>query len=413
MGTGKITKRTVEGIAVPGRGKNHLWDDTVKGFGVSVTSNDVRSYLLQYRMGGRGTPTKTFTIGRHGSPWTAESARKRALDLKELVRQGIDPRVAHVDNLEKGIADATLRQRLAFDTYADFFVVQHAEKRGLRSSAEIRAVLDRDAKPFFKGKAIFELKRADITRCLDGVGERSASAANKVHKWLNKLFNFAVDRGDVAASPMDRMRAPYRQSSRERVLSDAEVKAVYRACEEMGYPFGPMIKLLLLTGLRLREVANCTWNELNLERKEWEIPGRRMKNGQTYIYPISSAMAEVIASLPHVDSTYVFSTKPGRPVSGFSKAKMRIDSFVERAGVVSAPGTFVAAWTLHDLRRTLATGCQRLGIPIAHTEALLSHTGKRSGIIGVYQLHEYYSEKAEAAERWGSFVRGLTSEPQS
>lgn len=169
MGLGRITKRSVDALVPPARGKDHLWDETVKGFGVSITANGVRSYVLQYRMGGRGTPTKTFTIGRHGSPWTAEAARSRALDLKELVRQGIDPRVETATRRAQKAEEESLRQTQAFDAYADFFVAQHAEKRGLRSSDEIRAVLDRDAKPWLKRKAIYEIQRIDVTRCLDRV----------------------------------------------------------------------------------------------------------------------------------------------------------------------------------------------------------------------------------------------------
>jgi hypothetical protein len=126
MSVARITKRSVEGISIPAKGKrDHLWDDTLKGFGVMVTNAGSRSYIVQYRMGGRGFPSKTLTIGRHGSPWTADAARQRAAGLLELISKGIDPKQVEADEREKAVAREREQVSLEFGNYVDLFLHRH------------------------------------------------------------------------------------------------------------------------------------------------------------------------------------------------------------------------------------------------------------------------------------------------
>ncbi|WP_310596214.1 site-specific integrase [Sphingomonas sp.] len=407
MATGRVTKRSVEAIALPAKGKrNHLWDETLKGFGAMVTHTGVRSYLLQYRMGGRGHPSQTITIGRHGSPWTAEKAREQAADLLELVRKGVDPKASKAEKRQQEEEARRDQNEFAFATYVDTFIHRHAVKKKLRSTPDIEAVFRRDLKPRFGDRSIKALSRSDITKALDEIGDRSGSAANKAHKWLKKMFNFAVERGDLHGSPMDRMRPPHEEQSRERALDDRELRPVWLACEAIGYPFGPFTQLLLLTGQRLREVAGMRWEEFSEDAREWLIPGARTRNKQPHLLPLCELARSILLDIKArgIDSELVFTTNGRTPVSGFSKAKKRIDNYIaERPESVGV----VAPWTFHDLRRTTATGCQRLGIPIDHTEALINHTGRRRGIVAVYQLYDYRLEKAVAGQRWAEKVISL------
>lgn len=218
----------------------------------------------------------------------------------------------------------------------------------------------------FGDRSIKALSRSDITKALDEIGDRSGSAANKAHKWLKKMFNFAVERGDLHGSPMDRMRPPHEEQSRERALDDRELRPVWLACEAIGYPFGPFTQLLLLTGQRLREVAGMRWEEFSEDAREWLIPGARTKNKQPHLLPLCELARSILLDIKArgIDSELVFTTNGRTPVSGFSKAKKRIDNYIaERPESVGV----VAPWTFHDLRRTTATGCQRLGIPIDDT----------------------------------------------
>ncbi len=370
-----------------------------------VTATGVRSYIVQYRMGGRGHSTQTITIGRHGSPWTAEKAREHANDLLELIRKGVDPKAAEAEKRRREDEERQQKDVLAFGAYVDTFIRRHAVKKQLRSTPDIEAVFRRDLKPRLGDRSIRDLTRADIAKCLDEIGDRSGSAANKAHKWLKKMLNFAAERGDIATSPMDRMAPPHEQSSRERALNDQETLLVWNASEALGYPFGPLVQLLLLTGQRLREVAGMQWTELNEAATEWLIPGQRTKNGNTHLLPLSAATTAVIQGLSarKVSDSYVFTTTGRSAVSGFSKAKSRLDAIIAKQNDDrSLPG-----WTFHDLRRTVATGCQKLGIPIDHTEALLNHTGRRKGLVSVYQVYDYRDEKAKAIERWGDKLLSL------
>jgi integrase len=419
MATARINKRAVEGIPIPKEGSRaYLWDDTAKGFGVMVTPAGARSYILQYRLGGRGAPTRRYTIGKHGSPWTAETARARALDLLELVRKRIDPLEDERRRLTVSAEAKETAERLAFGTYADFFIRRHAEARKLRSVDDIRAVFRRDLKPHFGSKAISAIRRTDIQACLDNIGERSGSAANKAHKWLRKMFAFAVNRGDIAASPMEGMSPPHEEGKRQRVLRGRELVFVWRAAGDVGDPWKSFVRLLLLLGQRLREVAGMRWEEVDVDGAVWVIPGTRTKNGREHLVPLSPQAVEILIEMQpdaRQRKGVVFSTNGKAPIAGFSKLKAGLDNKLQQhvAKAAAESGDLpmpIQPWVFHDLRRSVGTGCQALGFPIEHTEAVLNHvSGKRGGLAAIYQVHEYRDEKTAALNAWGRHVEALLS----
>lgn len=416
MAVGRITKRSVEGVALPvGTARAYLWDDVLKGFGVMVTASGSRSYLVQYQIGGRGAPTRRATIGRHGSPWTAERARDEASDLLHMVRKGIDP----VDEARRRNAEVVegrkTSRHLAFDHYVDLFGKKYLDANNLRSAEDIKSVFRRDLTPVFKGRSINTLRRAEISDCLDTISERSKSAAVKAHKWLRKMLAWAVDRGDLATSPMESMSPPHRDGQRKRVLRGDELHAVWAASGVMGEPFCSFVRMLILTGQRLREVAGMNWSEINLEVGEWTLPGERTKNARDHLCPLSpQAIALLRERFPDdgLRKGLVFTTNGKSPISGFSKAKIKLSGETTKALAMLQPDTaqpsVMQPWVYHDLRRSFSTGCQALGFPIDHTEACLNHvSGKRGGLAAIYQLHEYKSEKAEVLNAWGRHVEAL------
>jgi integrase len=188
------------------------------------------------------------------------------------------------------------------------------------------------------------------------------------------------------------------------LLSDDEVRAFWRACGEVGFPFGPLGKLLLLTGQRLREVAEMTAGEIDLDQRLWTLPRERSKNDEAHAVPLSDAALEVIESLPRIRGPkgYLFTTTGQTPVSGFSRARGKIDK-----AMGSPPH-----WTFHDLRRTAASGMARLNIALPVIEKVLNHrSGSFAGIVGVYQRHDFADKKREALETWGRFVASLVDKP--
>jgi integrase len=185
-------------------------------------------------------------------------------------------------------------------------------------------------------------------------------------------------------------------SKRERVLSDAELVAVWNAATETALPYGAIVRLLILTGQRTGEVAGMAWAELSEDFSVWQIPAARTKNGTPNFVPLSEPARELLLGLTKTHDLVM----PGAretPFSGWSKAKPRLDI---------ASG--VSGWQLHDLRRTMATGLQRLGVRLEVTEAVLNHVGgSRAGIVGIYQRHDWAKEKREALDAWAKHVRSL------
>ena len=416
MAVGRVTKRSVEAIPLPfGTARAYLWDDTLKGFGVMVTGKGARSYLVQYQIGGRGAPTRRYTIGRHGSPWTAERARDHATDILEMIRKGVDP----VDNARQsrdaaaeGKKDA---ERLAFDAYAKTFGQKYIDAKGLRSGEDIKAVFRRDLTPVFKSRSISAIRRTEISDCLDTIADRSMSAAVKAHKWLRKLFLWAVDRGDIGASPMDGMAPPGKDGERTRVLRGDELRAVWAASDGMGEPYASFVKLLMLTGQRLREVAGMTWAEVDLEKAQWIIPASRTKNKREHLVPLAPMVLTLLKARFPDEKTRkgpVFTTDGKKPINGFSKPKAKLDGEVVKAFAAIDNSTLpiMQPWVFHDLRRSVSTGCQSLGFPIEHTEAAINHvSGKRGGLVRVYQLWEYQPEKVAVMSAWARHVEAVVT----
>jgi integrase len=249
------------------------------------------------------------------------------------------------------------------------------------------------------------IKRSDVTPIWDKLQTRPA-IARLTHATLRKLFRWAVGRGDLDRSPLEGVEAPPPVPARERVLSDGEIALIWSGCDELDYPFAGLFRLLLLTGQRREEVASLQWAELSRDEALWVLPSNRSKNKKLHLVPLSSLSLKLLDELAGGDrwpaKGLVFSTTGKTPVSGFSKAKRRLDEYIlSRAG----EGALLEPWRLHDLRRTVATGLQRLGVRFEVTEAVLNHvSGSRAGIAGVYQRHDWREEKKRALDAWAAHV---------
>jgi integrase len=258
-------------------------------------------------------------------------------------------------------------------------------------------------------RSVSEITRAELKMTIRDAGSRgvpgrgmsnsghSSARERRVSNALGGLFAWCVGRGNkLEANPMTGIEKPEPSGERDRVLSDDELKTVWLASDEMGKVFGPLIKLLILTGQRIGETSGMMRGEI--KDGEWTIPGTRTKNGKTHIVPLSAPAREIVEDRLAGDCDLMFTTTKRRPVSGMSKMKARLDRL---AGLEEE-------WKLHDLRRTMATGLQKLGVALPVTEAVLNHvSGSRSGIVGVYQRHDYAKEKRAAMERWGRRVEAI------
>jgi integrase len=404
MAQAKITKQAVDATH-PGAKDKLVWDAKLPGFGLKVTPAGSKVFVYQYRIGGRGAKVRRYTIGKYGA-LTPDRARSEAERLAMLVAQGVDPQREKVERRRQAVD-------LAFDRYLDSFERDCLKVKWKASHGEARAALDRFAVPVLKDKALPDITRADVREVLAPVRDKTASARN-LFAILRRLFNWAVSEGDLAVSPLTGMEALPVPASRDRVLSDAELAFVWQAAGLRGYPFGPLVRLLILTGARRDEVSGLPWSELNEAEAMWSLPADRAKNGAASEIPLSSlAQAEITSVAEHAGKPdkwprrgLLFSTTGRTPVSGYSKAKRKLDAEIAKLN----DGEALDHWTFHDLRRTLATGMQRLGARFEVTEAILNHvSGSRSGIAGIYQRHDWKPEKKAALQAWSDHIERLLS----
>ncbi|MEO5706988.1 MAG: site-specific integrase [Alteraurantiacibacter sp.] len=399
MANARITKSLLSDIRA-GAKDSFVWDDRLPGFGVKVTPSGSKVFVFQYRLGGRGAKVRRFTIGKFG-PFTAEQARLEAEHLSRMVAVGTDPQQEKRERHRQTV-------ELAFDKYLDRFETDCLKVNWPASYVDARSTLDRFAVPVLRDKALPDITRRDLRAVLSLVRDKPATA-RKLFAILRRLFNFAVAEDDLKSSPLDGMESPPVPASRDRVLEDWELALVWEGAGRIGKPFGPMVRLLILTGARREEVAGIGWAELREAEAVWHLPAERAKNGNALDLPLTAlAVAELSALKGKGDKWprrgLIFSTTGKTPVSGFSKAKRRLDATIAKLN----GGQALDHWTLHDLRRTLATGMQRLGIRFEVTEAILNHvSGSRSGVAGIYQRHDWGPEKRAALDAWAAHMQSI------
>jgi integrase len=385
----KITKRLVDATQPENRDV-FVWDSEVSGFGLKVTPRGSKKYIFQYRMGGRGHPTRRYTIGSHGV-FTPDEARDTAIKLRAQVSHGIDPLKLKAEQRE----EARKRPR-TLGPLADRYISRECPK--LARGGDIASIIHREILPRWKDRPIAELRKRDaiaLTDCL--LDADKPAAALKAYEVIKRLGNWLVERDEIEVSPFTSLKPPTRKTVRDRHLKPEEIAALWSACEVAGYPFGPLLQLLLLIGQRRNEVAGLQWGEMDLEKKEWVIPAARSKNAKAHLVPLSDPAIAVIEKLPRFNGLYIFSTTDGRrPVSGFSKAKRRIEQL---AGI--------DAWRIHDLRRTCRTGMAALGVPEIVAEQVLNH--QPQSLVKIYNVHEYSAEKRKALAQWAHHVQELVT----
>jgi len=275
--------------------------------------------------------------------------------------------------------------------------------------------------PRWRDRTIQEVTRREVLELLDSIADRGAPImANRTLATVRRMFGWCVERDILPMSPCIGVKPPGAERSRDRILSDDELRFVWYACDGIGWPFGPLTKILLLTGQRRDEVAEMCWSEVDFEKKVWVIPRERMKNDVAHEVPLSDAAVSLIRNLPRIQSRsgLVFTTTGESAVGGFSRAKDRLDTAVlqlMRKDAIARPavsGNIYAPsrWTFHDLRRTCASGMARLGVNLPVIEKILNHTSGSFGeIAGIFQRHSFAEEKRAALETWGRFIMRLVS----
>jgi integrase len=291
------------------------------------------------------------------------------------------------------------------DVLVGEWATHHLSQRSASYRERVPAELRRALKAWVSAPAE-AFTRADAVRVLDKVKSASGPvAANRLRAEARACWGWAVKRGALTENPWEATPRPLaKETARDRVMTDAELGALYNAAGGLSEPWDVLVRLLILTGQRRGEVSGMRWDELDLDAGTWALPGERTKNGQPHVIPLP---AEAVALLRRVKrrqgAVFVFEGPSKTAMTGFGKMKARLDLALAQAA--QEAGRQALPWVLHDLRRTMATGLQRLGVRLEVTEAVLNHvSGSRSGIVGVYQRHGWDREKAEALKGWSAHV---------
>lgn len=380
-----LTDLTLRKLSSNGQDRAEVWDARIPGFGVRVSSAGTKTFILLYRH--RGRPRR-LSLGRYPVLSLAD-ARTKASEALLTINQGVDPTL-----VEHAVDDPTFQ----FDAVVTSFVSRHCNVRNKASTAkETERLLNKHFVGAWKKRDVRDIRQSHINEVLDAlIAADKPSEANHALGVIKTLFRWCVDRDMIALSPCMKIKKPARHGSRARVLSEAELKAVWGVLGAEGYPFGTMTKLLILTGQRRGEVTQMRLSQLDLKAKTWLIPAELSKNGREHLLPLSDHAVSVIETVPKQDNDLLFPARGNgeNVVSGFTRAKNRLDKL---SGVTD--------WTLHDLRRTTATFLGKHDTPPHVIERILNHvSGTFAGVAGVYNRYPYLGEMRDALQAWGAWL---------
>jgi integrase len=390
----RLTIRSVEAMK-PKPTRQEIPDSFLPGLYLiqQPKPSGARSWAVRYRH--QGVPRK-LTLGSYPAI-DLKAARHLAGKALRAVAEGRDP------GREKILARAAKADSI--DRIVEEFLERYVRRSTRpRTAHEYERLLRQHVLPRWRGHMVSEVSRRDVLDLLDRVVDGGAPiVANRVLAVVRKLFNWCVARDIIAASPCAGVKAPTAERTRDRVLSDDELRLVLQAANKIDYPFGALVKLLALTGQRRDEVARMRRTEVDLDKRLWTLPRERTKADRPHEVPLSNGALDILKAVPRVTgSPFVLTTNNGAsPVSGFSKAKRRLDALLPAD---------MPPWRLHDLRRSCASGLARLGVAVHITEAVLNHrSGAISGVAAVYNRYDYRVEKTEALQTWGRHIEALVS----
>jgi integrase len=363
----------------PDRDRITYWEGS---FGLMVTAKGHKSFVVQYRVGRK---SKRMALK---SGLTLMEARRQAKAVFGEIARGGDP----LADKQKAAAASTTTLKAVADDYL------RREAVKLRTSGERTRILEGLIYPKLGSRQIDSIKRSEIVSLLDDVEEENGPhRAQAVLAILSKIFNWHASREDDFLSPIRRgmARIKPQEHTRDRVLSDDELRAVWRAAEAFPAPYGALVRFLLLTATRRGEAADMTRSELS--GADWVIPAARMKAKHEHVVPLSKAAKAIIDDIPKLGA-YIFTLNGRGPTNNFAKLKVALD---EACGVTG--------WRVHDLRRTARSLMSRAGVAPDIAERCLAHT--IGGIRGTYDRHAYHDEKARAFDVLAALVDRIVAPP--
>jgi integrase len=380
----KLTDATIDTLEIP-EGKQELiaFDDDLPGFGIRIRSGGSRRFVFQYKLHGtnRRVTFKEANVKR---------ARAAAQVLAAKVTLGSDPA------LEKSNAHDAAGD--TFKRCLDRYLARPQGRRRDSTMVEVRRHLERNLQPLHRHhiKAITRRQVADQLERL--TSEIGPVQSNRTRSSLFAFMNWSIGEGylDINVAAQTNKNE---EVARDRVLSDTELKTIWNALPEPGDDYGDIIRLLVLTACRLREIGDLRWSEVDIAKATITIKANRSKNRREHIVPLSPPALTILQARPQGERQLVFGRGKGG-FDGFSRAKNKL----------GAATRLNEDWTHHDIRRTAATGLAALGVQPHIVESCLGHiSGFKAGVAGIYNQHPYETEKRAALDLWSKHVMALVN----
>lgn len=430
---------------VPTSERQEIGDAGCRGLRLVVQPTGAKSWAFRYEFAGK---SRKLTLGplyiggdepstaELDYPLTVSGARKLASDAALTVARGSDPAKAKRTK-KQAVRKKQLHAQSDRDTVESLareFVEKYAKIKtrswkhtagtlGLKVDENgrlVRSPSGGDVLSAWGDRSAHEITRRDVNALLDEIVSRGARVkANRVLAAIRKMFSWAVSRDIIAASPCFGVSPPTKETSRDRVLADWELRLVWLASHRLSWPFGPLLRLLILTLQRRDEVTGMRRAEITGQL--WTLPKERVKNFREHQLPLAPAVMTLLKTVPVIGSgEYVFTLTGNSPTAGLGGCRDQLDAEIlilqkeEALQRGDDPDQVqpLPHWTLHDLRRTGASGMARLGIALPTIEKVLNHTsGSFGGIVSVYQRHTYADEMRNALEKWADFVEALVARP--
>jgi integrase len=373
MPSQKLTDKTIRGLQPTKSGQVDYWDELLPGFGVRIGTSGRKSFFVGTRIRGK---YQRITLKPSYPHLDLATARIKAREVIADAQGGISPEVKR-KRAEKG----------TFKAVTDEFMQAHAKK--LRTRDEYQRKIDVDLKDWHN-ESIICITRGMIKEVIREKAKTAPIAANRLAALISKIFRWAVKEEILDASPAMLLDRPGEETERERVLTEDEIRTAWAAFDQLGYPWGHLFKMLLVTGQRRGEVAGMKWGEITAEG--WKLPGERAKKGKGHLVALSSLAREILEDVPEIGE-HVFRWHNDKPLQGWSKAGRELKKLCG------------ADWRLHDLRRTFATQLRGLGIDRVVVSKLLNHA--EGGTTKIYDRYTADPEKAAAMERWANRLREI------
>jgi integrase len=394
----RFTQPAIDKLKAPTSGRDEYADASFPGFELRISTprpgrEAHRAWRQRVRIDGKEVPIE---IDYRAYP-TLKAGRDRARQILQQVAEGVDPR----EEKRRNKPEETVTVDTALDRYINEYARRRMRPKYLK---ETQRAFRADILPKIGALPLDKLTRRHIREVIGTIVARGRlSYADHVRHYLHAWLDWAVAEELIEANPAAGIPNPDprkgQDRERDRYLNNEEIRLFWSSCEHIGEPFGSLFKLLLLIGTRRDELAHATWDEFDFVKREWTLPRQRSKNDMAHTTHLAPLAMEILEALRRAgQSRFLFTTNGRTPVSGFSHACRRLRAVIP----------IVSHFTLHDLRRTLASGMADLGISEHVLDRVLNHTGRKvSGTARIYNRHEYLRERQAALEAWSRHIESL------